>query len=190
MSAMAGDPAPERLARLYRDKARAEITDAEGLAGAGEMVRPAGDELADVMLLKGEPGPEDIEASRVLAGADGEAADKALDALGLSPARFAACTRASDSGGEPRSDRLRLLVEAVDPRVIVALDPVAAADLAAAYEVEVPPAGRLARMNGRDVVALDGLQASLGDEALKRRVWRQLQALKTTAAADTHRGRP
>lgn len=184
MSAVADDSAPERLGRLYRDKARAEIADAEGPAGVGEIVHSAGDELADVMLLKGEPGSADIEASRVLAGPDGEAADKALDALGLSVARFAACTRAGDSDREPPQDRLRMLVEAVDPRVIVALDPVAASDLAAAYGVEVPRAGRLVRMGGRDVVALDGLEASLGDEGLKRRVWLQFQALKVRVPED------
>ena len=171
----AGDAA--RIDGMYRAKARAEIADAESLVPGDAIVRGHGDELADVLLLKGEPGPADIEAGRALAGRDGEAAESALEALGVEGARYAACSRVGAVGEAERARRVRLLVEAIDPRLIVALDPVAAADLAAAFGVDVPAAGEVVRILGRRVLALDGLEASLGDERLKRRVWKQLKAL-------------
>ena len=70
-----------RLDALYRAKAAAEIAEADALVKGATEVASSGDEMADVLLVKGEPGPTDREARRVLAGPDGEAADKALDAL-------------------------------------------------------------------------------------------------------------
>lgn len=167
----------ERLDALFRAKALAEIAVAEALAGDEGAVRGQGDELADVLLAKGEPGPDDLDAGRALAGADGEAAGKALDALGIAPARFAFCTRSTDLPESARLERTRLMVEAVDPRIIIALDPLAAGDVLNAYGCKPVPAGTLTRVQGRAFVALEGLEASLSDEALKRRVWRQLKAL-------------
>jgi len=179
-----------RLDRLCRDKALAEIALAEQLLPGDRVVRGAGDELADVLLLKGEPGPDDLAALRALAGADGVAAGRALDALGLSAARFAVCTRVGDAGAPVRTERLRLITEAVDPRLVVALDPVAGTDFADAYGVVAPACGVLARVCGRRMLIVDGLEASLADEALKRRVWRQLRALNPAADTGKHSERP
>jgi len=167
----------ERLDALFRAKARAEIAMAEAVAGDDNAVRGQGDELADVLLVKGEPGPGDLDAGRALAGADGEAAGKALDALGMPRARFAFCTRTMDLPEPARLERTRLMVEAVDPRIIIAVDPLAAEDVLNAYGCEPVSAGTLTRVRGRAFVALEGLEASLSDEALKRRVWRQLKVL-------------
>ncbi|HSQ21367.1 MAG TPA: hypothetical protein VLQ52_01015 [Coriobacteriia bacterium] len=177
-----------RLDALYRAKAIAEIAEADALVKGATEAASSGDEMADVLLVKGEPGPTDREARRVLAGPDGEAAEKALDALGLSRARYAMCSRVGGADEATRARRLRLIVEAVDPRVIVALDARASADLAAAFEIDVPRPGVPVRVLGRDVVAIDGLEASLADERLKRRVWGQLQALRP--APETKNGRP
>jgi len=76
-----------------------------------------------------------------------------------------------------RLERTRLMVEAVDPRIIIAVDPLAAEDVLNAYGCEPVSAGTLTRVRGRAFVALEGLEASLSDEALKRRVWRQLKVL-------------
>ena len=70
-------------------------------------------------------------------------------------------------------------MEAVDPRVVIALDPQAAADLAAAFGIESFAPGRVTRVLGRDMLATDDFAASLGDEHAKRRVWDQLRALRT-----------
>lgn len=182
-------PGRADLETLYRDKARAEVAAAEALL-PGDAVRGSGDELADVLLVKGEPGDEDREARRALAGADGDAANKALDALGLSPARYAVCSRTGEGSGSARTDRLRLIVEAVDPRVVVAVDAGAANDLGEALSSAMPRPGELARIGGRAVLVIDDFAASLGDEARKRRVWRQLQALRAVTGRGTRDGRP
>lgn len=174
-----------RLDGVFREKARAEITVAEQAAGGMPAVRAHGDELAEVLLLKGEPGPGDIEGGYALAGPDGDAAEKALDALGLPAARFALCTRVPDVDLEDRAARIRTVVEAVDPLYVIALDPLAAEDLAVAVGIDPPVAGTPVTWRGRTVVAIDGLEASLSDDALKRRVWRQLKALAAADAPQT-----
>ena len=166
----------ERLDALYRAKARAEIEAAEALV-SGSVVRGQGDPLALVLLVKGTPGAEDRAAGRALAGADGVAIGRALDALGLPEERFAFCSHVGRQA-KARISRTRLMTEAVDPRVVVLLDAEAAADFAAAFGVPVPPFGEVVRVLGREVLAVDGFEASLGDESAKRRVWKQLKALE------------
>lgn len=165
-----------RIDALYRAKARAEVDAAEALVPGATVVRGQGHLLADVLLVKGEPGPGDTGKRRALAGDDGVAIGRALDALGVSSARFALCTRV----GRPsvaRIERLRLMTEATDPRIVVLLDDTAAEDFSKAYGCVRPVPGEVVRVLGRDVVALDGFEASLADEGRKRRVWRQLKAL-------------
>lgn len=164
-----------RLDRLCREKASAELDAAESEAKA--LVAGSGDTLAEVLLLKGEPGHSDVQAKAALAGADGEAVGKALDALGMPEARYAACSAAKGTRAQ-QVRRLRLLVEAVDPRAVVLLDPRAAADFGEAFGVPAPEPGILTTVLGRHVVATDDFSASLGDEKTKRRVWRQLKALE------------
>ncbi|MBF4509238.1 MAG: hypothetical protein ISP10_01980 [Aeromicrobium sp.] len=177
MSTGAQDVEAARLEKLYRAKARDEIESAEALLGEDVFVAAHGDELADVLLVKGVPGPSDVEAGRALAGADGEAAGKALDALGMPAARFFACTRPAEVDPELLRQRLRLLIEAVDPRTIVALDRTAGDDVAASFAGVTPASGVPANVGGRVLLIVDGLEASLADEAAKRRVWRQFKAL-------------
>lgn len=170
-----------RLDAVCRERAASEIASAEALARADGGVRGQGDVLAEILLLKGAPGPDDLRTRRALSGEDGVAIGKALDALGLPKERFAFCTSASGSAAKS-AGRVRLLVEAVDPRIVVLLDPRAAADFARAFAVDVPSAGVVVRVLGRDVIALDDFAASLADEQAKRHVWRQLQALSAKGA--------
>jgi hypothetical protein len=60
----------------------------------------------------------------------------------------------------------------------VALDARAAEDLAAAFDLPRLAFGVETCTAGRRLVALDGLEASLGDTASKRRVWEQIAAAK------------
>ena len=92
-----------RIDALYRAKARAEVDVAEALVPGANVVRGQGDLLADVLLVKGEPGAGDMAKKRALAGDDGAAIGKALDALGLSSHRFALCTRVATSKTARRS---------------------------------------------------------------------------------------
>jgi len=179
-----------RLDALYRAKARAEIDTAEALADTSQPVRCEGDELADVVLVKGEPGTADLTAGVALAGEDGVAAHKALDAIGASARRFAICTRLPDVADDVRLERLALILEAVDPRIVIALDPVAAHDIERACTLEPLTPGHLGSWRGRSLLAIEGLEASLSDDALKRRVWAQLKALASCVDPATRNGRP
>lgn len=173
----AGDA--QRLDDLYRAKVRAEIAAAEAVASGPPRMRGAGDELATVLLLKGEPGAEDLHAGRPLAGADGVAIGKALEALGFDEARYALCTRlaGSEAARPADSEWLRVTIEALDPRIVIALDSAAAEDFVRAYAVDALTPGEPRRVLTRVVLALDDFAASLGDESSKRRAWRQLKAL-------------
>ncbi|MDO8847420.1 MAG: hypothetical protein Q7W51_03395 [Coriobacteriia bacterium] len=171
------DDGARRVEDLYRAKARAEVDAAEALVPGASVVRGQGDVLADVLLVKGEPGPGDRAKKRALAGEDGAAIGRALDALGMSPARFAVCTRVGPAKAK-RIERLRLLAEAVDPRTIVLLDEHASEDFGRAFGMPTPAPGIVVSILGRDVLAVDGFEASLGDEKHKRRVWSQLKALE------------
>ncbi len=80
---------------------------------------------------------------------------------------------------ERASDRLRLQLESVDPRVIVALDAEAAADVAEAFGCEQPvPGGAPLRVLGRRIVAVSGFEAALADPKAKQRVWAELKTAK------------
>lgn len=171
------------LQAVYDAKSAEEIRAAHAMLPGADAVADIGVPGATVMLVKGSPGPAESSGLPALSGPDGEAARLALEALGFDPESvYATVSRpvsrdgAIDSVLEAR--RLRALVEACDPRVVVALDPVAAQDLAAAFEGFDPAPGVVVRVGGRQLLALDGLEASLADPALKRRVWARLQALK------------
>lgn len=163
----------------YFAKVLAELAEADEVIGGEPPVRSSGDAGARIMLVKGEPGPSDLEAGEVLAGADGEAARSALTALGLEAlGYFATCSRQRGQDPAALTTRLRLQLEAVDPSLVVALDRVAAEDIASAAGMDAPPSGVLSRHLGRQYLVLDGLEDSLGDEARKRRIWGQMQSLR------------
>ena len=184
-----------RLAGLYEAKARAEL--AEAFALAREAAGPAlpafrGRPAAAVLLVKGIAGPEDAAAGRALAGADWDAARKALGALGL-PADdlLGVVTRTGpEEGGKPNAGAvgrgfgdlvwLRQVVEACDPGWVIALDEAAAADVARAAGLERLALGRPQGSAGRVWLAVDGLEESLSDPVRKRRVWAQLKKLGKT----------
>lgn len=167
----------KRLDGLYRAKARAEIAAAEARVTGARVVRGQGDVLAEVLLLKGEPGAEDRKSGRALSGEDGVAIGKALDALGLPKSRYAFCTRPGKASSAARLARVRMLVESIDPETLIALDTVAAADLVAAYGAGPLVPGALGSVGGRPTLVVEDFEAALSDEARKRRVWGQLRAL-------------
>ena len=172
----------EKLRALYESKARAELAAADGLVPGSDGVPWRGELLASVALVKGLPGPAEASGQPALAGADGDAADKALVALGVDPvAVFRTLSRPVPEADPTRCGaRLRLQLEAVDPSLVIALDRVAADDLRQALGLTELPFGVQVDIAGRRVVAVDGLEESLGDAARKRRVWRQLQAVTPT----------
>lgn len=168
----------QAIRTAYEAKARAELAAADALLPGVVTVTWSGAVLADIALVKGLKGPGEASGGAALSGPDGAAASKALVALGWPEhSVFRTVSRPeSDCDERAVADRLRRQIEAVDPAVVVALDAEAATDLARAMGVEGLGSGVSRMAAGRRLVAVDGLEASLGDESLKRRVWKQLQA--------------
>lgn len=168
-------------------KARAELLRADERVPGSAAVTSAGGPFAAVVLVKGEPGATDLEQRRALAGEDGEAARKAIAALGYDGPFFTTISR--PVGAEPVAvaARLRLQIEAVEAAVAVALDAVAAGDLAAAFGIPPLDFGVAVRLPGRTLLAVDGLEASLADEAQKRRVWEQFKGLVVPGSRERER---
>ncbi len=175
--------ASERLQRLFLAKARAELEAADALLGTEVTVAGHGDPLGEVVLVKGLPDAQDREAGVAMARADGEAAAKILDALGLDPgSAWIVCSRpGADVPREARSRRLAMVVEAVDPRLVIAVDAEASDDLACALGVSALQPGRPTTVRGRVVGAVGGLAASLGDPSAKASVWEQFKAIAVAA---------
>jgi hypothetical protein len=172
-----------RLARLYSAKAKAELKHADEVLGAPVGVAGCGDVLASVVLVKGLPDAAERSARRALAGRDGDAAGKALEALGFAPAdAWAVCSRPSDAPAAAYARRLELVVEAVDPRLVVALDDEAAEDLAVAFGLESLPPGQPAVVRGRTLGSVGGLARSLDDPTAKARVWKRFKAVAGSLA--------
>lgn len=164
-----------RIRRLHEERAKAELAAATAHAPGSDVVPVGGDLLAEVALVKGRPGPAEASGGRAISGADGEAAAKALEALGWDPAKtFGTLSRPDPSlHADTRAARLRAQIEAVDPLLVVALDAEAAEDLAAAFGLPELGFGTEVAAAGRRLLAVDGLEASLGDPKAKQRVWRQ-----------------
>lgn len=136
--------------------------------------------MAEVLVVKGLPGPAEASGGAAFSGADGEAAAKALAALGYTEGDlyFTLSRPSSGNDAERLAARLRAQIEAVDPLLVLAVDSAAAADVAAAFGIKQPKWGSEVRVLGRRIVAVDGLEDSLTDPARKRRVWEQLKAAR------------
>jgi uracil-DNA glycosylase len=168
------------LCVLHETRARAELLAADALAPGSDAVAWRGAILAEVAVVKGLPGPAEVSGGAALSGADGDAATKALGALGYAEDVVYFTLSRPGSGIDPErmAARLRAQIEAVDPLLILAVDDEAASDVAAAFGIEKPAYGRAERVLGRRFVAVGGLEASLTDPARKRRVWEQLKAAR------------
>lgn len=172
-----------RIRGLHEQRALAEIAAADATWPGAGAVPWSGSLMPSVALIKGLAGPAESAGGAALSGADGEAAAKALEALGHDPAQsFAALSRPDASASsEVRAVRVRLLVEAVDAPIVIALDAESAEDLARAFGVDRLGFGKAVRVAGRRLLGVDGLEASLADEKRKRRVWAQLKAAAPAA---------
>jgi hypothetical protein len=172
--------APPDLASLYEAKALAELRDADALAGvAGGW---SGDPLGAVALVVGTPAG--AEGGLLVAEA-AEAVAKALSALGFEEgSAFMIASRPADGDPPALTARLRLALEAVDAPLVLALDPQAAEDLAAAFGLQRLDPGRPARAQGRVLGSAGDFAGSLGDSRAKSRVW---TAMKSVAAAAGHK---
>ncbi|MDZ4178416.1 MAG: hypothetical protein U1E29_04165 [Coriobacteriia bacterium] len=165
-------------AEEFSAKARAEIELADRLMADARLPRSTGSLFATALLVKGVSGPAETSGGDAISGPDGPAAEKALTALGFEAESVFRVVSRDTPGADARvSERLRLVIEAVDPDVVIALDRVAGADAARALGVACPQSGATVVVRGRAMLVLDGLEDALADEALKRRVWDQFRKL-------------
>lgn len=165
----------------WQAKVRAELAAADQLVNAPIMW--SGSLTPAVALVKGEPGPAERAGGAAVSGDDGDAAAKALVALGIDGPVWCTVSRTGDHDEqEGVLLRLRQQLCAIDPALVIALDGVAAADLAAAFGIDALMVGEPVAHAGLILLAIDGLEASLGDETRKREVWRQLQGARRPPA--------
>lgn len=179
-----GETRAASTSALYEAKALAELAAADALVPGSDSVAWRGALLADVAVVKGLAGPAEAAGGRALEGRDGEAVDKALEALGHnSGLTFYTLSRpVPDAARQDRADRIRLQLEAVGAELVICLDSEAAEDVAAAFDVPSIAFGVVHAVLGRRVVAVDGLEASLDDARRKARVWRQLKSAEPQRA--------
>jgi hypothetical protein len=172
----------DRLSAIYRAKVRAELGAADAEVPGSAALRWRGNLLADVMIVAGEPSLSDRAEGAAVTGALGEAAAKALAALSIpSESVFALVSRPTgEAAPGALARRLELAIEAVDPRLVIALDADAASDLARAYGLDALPSGVATGARGRTIGYVGDLGASLADAKTKAAVWR---AFKVVAKA-------
>ncbi len=168
------------LRALYDASARAQLEAADRLCPGSDAVEPRGALVAGVALVKGLPGPAEAGGGAALSGEDGTAAFAAMEALGWSPDEIFCVLSRPEPGADAGccARRIRAAIEAVDPRVVVALDEVAAHDVARGFGLDTLKPGAEVEAAGRRLVAVDGFEASLGEEARKRAVWAQMQSAR------------
>jgi hypothetical protein len=170
--------AAEGLERLFAAKAAAEVKTADLAAPGSDAVASRGALLAEIAVVKGRRGPAENAGGAAMSGADGEKMSLALEALGhdVSSVYYTLSRSEPGLGAAERAARLKALIEAVDPELVVATDPEAAEDLACAFGVEALAVGAVTRVSGRRFVALSGFEDSLVSDEAKRPVWEQLKA--------------
>lgn len=167
----------EDLRSIYSARAAFELEAAAALL-------PGSSDGAD-----GDPFSRSIVASAApLDGRVLDAATKALVALGFGPV-FTLVTRPVPGPDSAVAARVEMVVEAVDPVLVVALDAVAAADAAAAFGAAPPPADGSSRVRGRLLASVAGFADSLDDERAKRRAWNRFKAIAADSG-ETGTGRP
>lgn len=191
-------PTGRALAALYLERARREAGE---LARAGFLL--AGSAFADVLLVKGEPGPAELAGGDLLSGPDGAALRAALARLGYPDDAWGACSSfAGTPSGDPADGvpgapaegvvggfrpaapaDVAWAVEVFDPELVVALDAPAARALQDAWGLEAPLVeGSPAVVRGRRVLALGGFEASLSDAHAKQVMWARLKLVPPLGA--------
>ncbi len=168
---------PSRAGMLHEAKVRAELDAADGFGPGFGAVAGTGSLAPAVVVVKGVPGEADRSLGVALSGPDGDAVRKALGALGVHGPVFALCSRPATKGKPAAAARrLQLIIEALDPSLIIALDRVAATDVSTAYAAAELVFGEPVRAGGRTVLAVDDLERSFTD-GRKAIVWQQFRGL-------------
>jgi hypothetical protein len=149
-----------------------------------------GNRCASVVAVKGEPGVAEQSGQQPFFGADGPALESALAALGWGSNSWCGIVLDLPNRAALDAPSLRLLIETIDPRALLALDRRALTVMQEGFGEEVLPAalgpGQKTWLLGRALVFVDGFETALVSEdngEAKRRVWRELKALKSELPA-------
>ena len=170
----------EQIRSAYVAKAKIEVEEADALIAAppgsweGPLVGTR------IVFAVGSPAEGGVLDERV-----GDAVAKVADALGVAGAVFALSTRPA-TGVDPDAAvrRVRLLIEALDPPAVIALDPVAAEDLASAFDVQTLREDGPVRAFGRALGNAGDFAAALDDPQAKARAWSSMKGVAALAGLE------
>ena len=189
--------------------ATAATAPAEALLAQLQAYTPylCGQVAAEVLLVKGIPGPAELAGGGVFSGPDGPALSAILERLGWGSANWLGVLLGWEDRPDLSAYDLRLIIEIDDPLLVIATDVAACRLLLAAmtlpaaaeadwlYENESasapiasvsppisPPTawqvGSEIQLLGRRFFALEGFEASLTDTHAKQQVWMQLKQIR------------
>lgn len=178
------------LAGLYEAKALAELADVETLLPSASKGW-SGKAQSSLALVVGPAFPGEGAGVAALGETVGEALGKALTALGAAPADvFIISSRpVPDAPKRAVAGRLELAIEAVDPRLVFALDAGAAEDLATAFGTAALEPGVPVRARGRVLGSVGDFAASLAEPGAKAGVWSAMKSVAAEAGFKA-KGRP
>jgi hypothetical protein len=180
--------AADKLGAAYEAKARAELAEADVIVGAGPGAWDGpvvGARIVFLVAHRAAPAP-----AAILAGRTAEAVGGAAEALGSADAAFVLVTRPIlETPADDRARRLRIALEAVDAPAVVALDPEAAEDLAAAFGLDTLRPGTPMHALGRSLGSVGDFAASLENTAAKATAWSVMKAVAARAGLKA-KGRP
>lgn len=140
-----------------------------------------GNQLASVLAIKGLPGVAETKGLPALSGADGDALEKALVALGWKESSWLGVILQPVDAAALSAGNLRELVEIIDPLVVITLDDVARLQL---IEALSPLAANLLSgfhakaaitVLGRRLISVDSFELALRDSDKKQLAWAQLK---------------
>jgi len=141
-----------------------------------------GNRFASVVAIKGQPGEAENKGQPPFFGPDSEALERALVALDWGGNNWCGIALDLPQKGTLNDADLRLLIETIDPQALLALDSKALEALQDGYGTElmprIPQPGMKTKILGRALVFVDGFEAALSSDEEKRRVWRELKAIK------------
>ena len=173
----------EQKREAYRAKAEAELA---ALVERG--VCTCGHAFSSVVLVKGEPSPEELAGTaELLSGADGVALRAALSTLGYAPEDWVGLASVDATGAPLEPALVREALVVLDPATVVLCDGAAAEAFRQAYADELAglssfeeamlAEGVVAHVLGMRVLALGGFEAALADDLRKRTMWVRLKQI-------------
>lgn len=145
-----------------------------------------GNRFARVLVVKGIPGTAELAGKPPFFGADGQALEAAFSSLGLGTNAWCGVVSRLPKKKALSAGELRMIIETIDPLLLVALDRDAAVLMQESFGKElmpdIPRPGIKTMVLGRTYVVVDGFETALVSESKdkgesKRRVWKELSVI-------------